>query len=77
MKLTEGQRLAVNAICNYNNFVLFSEGADGKPAIVINASKDVFVESLRTLAENPTIGDILTDIVIDYHNENDKCKARP
>ncbi|MBO7617331.1 MAG: hypothetical protein J6T22_09455 [Bacteroidales bacterium] len=77
VKLNEMQQAAVNSICEYNNFFLVAEGADGKPVVVMNCTKDVFVCGIKDVMRSPKIGNIVTDIVIDYHNEHSaKCKNR-
>ena len=69
VKLTEMQNDAVNAICKYNNFALFSEGANGEMTIVLNSSKDVLERGLRDIAQHPMILELMTNIVIDLQNE--------
>ena len=69
VKLTEDQNDAVNAICKYNNFALFSEGANNEMTIVLNSSKDVLERGLRDIAQHPVILEMMTNIVIDLQNE--------
>ena len=69
VELTEMQDNAVNAICKYNNFALFSEGANGEMTIVLNSSKDVLERGLREIGQHPTILELMTNIVIDLQNE--------
>ena len=69
VELTEMQNDAVNAICKYNNFALFSEGANREMTIVLNSSKDVLERGLRDIAQHPMILEMMTNIVIDMQNE--------
>ena len=69
VKLTEDQNDAMNAICKYNNFALFSEGANNEMTIVLNSSKDVLERGLRDIAQHPVILEMMTNIVIDMQNE--------
>ena len=69
VKLTEMQNDVVNAICKYNNFALFSEGANDEMTIVLNSSKDVLERGLREIAQHPMILEMMTNVVIDMQNE--------
>ena len=69
VKLSEEQNDAVNAICKYNNFALFSEGANGEMTIVLNSRSDILERGLRDIAQHPMILEMMTNIVIDLQNE--------
>ena len=69
VKLTEDQNEAVNAICKYNNFALFSEGANNEMTIVLKARADILERGLREIAQHPMILEMMTNIVIDMQNE--------
>ena len=69
VKLTEEQNEAVNAICKYNNYAIFSEGADNEMTIILNSSADILERGLREIARHPMILELMTNIVIDLHNE--------
>lgn len=68
VKLTEEQQEAVNAICRYNNFALFSEGANNEMTIIMKARADILERGLRDIAEYPPILEIMTNVVIDMQN---------
>lgn len=69
IELCEEQQEAIDAICNYNNFALFSEGADGEMTIVLKCRHDIMVQGLEALASHPVILEIMTNIVIDAQKE--------
>ena len=69
VKLTEEQNDAVNAICKYNNFALFSEGANSEMTIVLKARADILERGLREIAQHPMILEMMTNIVIDKQND--------
>lgn len=68
VKLTEEQQEAVNAICRYNNFALFSEGANNEMTIIMKARADILERGLCDIAEYPPILEIMTNAVIDMQN---------
>ena len=69
VKLSEAQKAAVDSILNYDNYCLFSEGADGTMTVILHASEVVIRRGLRDLAKNKDLLDIMTNIVIDAQNE--------
>ena len=69
VELTEEQNEAVNAICKYNNFALFCEGANNEMTIVLKARADILERGLREIAQHPMILEMMTNIVIDLQNE--------
>lgn len=72
VKLTEDQQLAFDAIAKYNNFVLFSQGANGTYTCIVKATQDVVDDGLRTLAQHSIIREMMTNIVIEAQNEKEK-----
>jgi len=72
VELTDSQRLAVEAICERNNFCLFSEGRNGALTCIMHGSGEVLAGGLRDIAKNKDILDIMTNIVIDAQTCNSK-----
>lgn len=69
VELTEEQQDAVNAICSYNNFALFSEGANNEMTIILKARADILERGFRDIAQYPPILEIMTNVVIDMQNQ--------
>ena len=69
VELTEEQQDAVNAICSYNNFALFSEGANNEMTIILKARADILERGFRNIAQYPPILEIMTNVVIDMQNQ--------
>lgn len=68
VKLSECQRAAVDSIISYDNYCLFSEGADGTLTVIIHSSAKIIAAGLRDLAKNKELLEIMTNIVIDAQN---------
>jgi hypothetical protein len=65
VRLSDGQKAAVDSIITYDNYCLFSEGADGTMTVIVHASGSVLAQGLWDLAKNKDLLDIMTNIVID------------